>query len=1079
MTLLLTKRIKITFLVSLFSLVMIPVFGQTGTLTGKVADTDGTPIIGANVVIEGTTTGTVTDIDGNFTLSVPAGTNAIAISFIGYLSETLDVNVAENSTQNIEVTLVEDLMELDDVVVIGYGVQKKSDLTGAVVSVSSEDITSTTNISIENALQGRAAGVRITSQTGAPGGETNVYIRGVTSINESGAMWVVDGVPADPNTINPNDIASLEILKDAATTAIYGAAGGNGVVMVTTKKGKSGKTTATLNITHGVQTVPKSRYLDMASGPEYGQMYTEYQRLRRAREDDIVFPDYENLPNYDYQDEIFRNAPMSDYHLGISGGNEHSTFSIGLGYTKQEGVLRNSNYSKITARINSDHQLNNWIKVGEQVSLSRQLWGGFEEWELLNEYHSPILMALQYQPFVPVYVDSLGNEASEKNDFTNWSASPIGNVTNPVSRIETTNKERESFGIKATVYAELEPIKGLTITSRLSGDLSGNNAYSFTPIYDVSGSNRSLTTSIYRNSGDYHGWQWQNFISYSRSFFDAHNFTIMAGMEAGEEWSKYMFATRENLISEEPEMWYFNASLNDTLDSQIAQGSGWERSGYGYFGRISYDYKGIVLGQFNIRKDYDSRFGQGQRSGVFPSYSVGLKFTEFDAVKSALPFMNFGKIRWSSGEIGNNPLDDYTYYSKVSTQQVFDYSFDNSGTNSIGAAKSQLNNPYIHWEAVKTKNLGLDLGFMQNKLSVTTEWFHRANDGMIMNPDVPGHAGWIVRDRYQEIGSSEYDAEPDQNIGKMVNKGFEFQIGWKESHGKFSYSVDFNYTYVSTVAKDLPDTIFDGQITGVNDYLAWTVPNGALSEYYGLQVERLFRPEDYDEELEVITNQPYVEDPETGERVYAQPNAEPGDFKFKDINGDNVIDDKDKGPIGNPIPKHDFGLNINLEYGWFDFNLFIQGATGFKIFNAQKIYQFSTDGAFNWSSEYVNDHYRPDIYDREGNLVFEANYNGKYPRIDLANSNGNFTNVSDFYMEDGSYVRVKNVQLGMTLPTNWTQVAGIQSFRIFCGVQNLFTFTSYSGFDPEIGSERLTLQGLDKGAYPKPRMYTIGLNVKF
>jgi TonB-linked SusC/RagA family outer membrane protein len=913
------------------------VFSQTATISGKVLDSDGNPVIGTNVLVVGTTVGTVTDIDGNYSLDIPVGEVDISFSFMGYLTETQTVNISENSNRTIDIILIEDLMQLDDIIVIGYGTQKKSDLTGAVASVSSEEIVKTTNSSIEGAIQGRAAGVRVSSTVGSPGSEMKVYIRGVTSINESGALWVVDGVVADPKTINPNDVESIEILKDAGATAIYGAAGGNGVVIVNTKKGEPGKTRATFNVTHGWQTVPDSRLLDMATGPEFGAMYTEIEKLSNKHDTALTFQDFENLPTYNYQKEVLRTAPISDYHLGVSGGNEQSSFSLGLGYTQQQGVLRNTDYSKITARLNSDHKINDWLTVGERMSVTRQKWGGFEEWEFFDVYHSPILMSLQYPYFVPVYIDTLGNPADEKNEYTNWSRTSVGTSTNPVSRIETTHKGKESISGRVSAFLRIEPLKGLKIESRVSGDITSANSFDFDPYYNVTGTNQNLVTAIYRGYDNYKSWQLQNVVSYENTIASEHNFSVMIGNEASEAWSQYTNGKRENLINEDPEMWYFDASLNDTLPSQIIRGSAWERASVGYFSRLSYNYKSMILAQFNVRRDEDSRFKKDNRVGIFPSYSVGFKFTELNVVKSNLSFLSFGKIRWSSGSIGNNPLSDYTYYSTVSNLQVLDYSFNNSSTNTLGAARNEVVNSGIHWEAVKTQNLGLDLTFLQNRLSLTTEWFHRANDGMIMQVDVPAHAGFIITTPDQEGGTS----KPYSNVGKMINKGFEVQIGWKNSIGKINYAMDFNYTYVNTVAKDLPDTIRTGRITGINGYMAWTVPNGGLSEYFGYEVERIFGEEDYDETLEVITNQPYYDDPESGERIYAQPNARPGDYKFKDRNGDNRLDDKDIGPIGNPVPKHDIGFNLNLNYGWFDFNLFLQGVLGFKNFNAQKLYQFN------------------------------------------------------------------------------------------------------------------------------------------
>ncbi len=1076
-------NLKIVFILC-FSAVVFGATAQTGTITGTVTDDKGDGIIGASVLLVGSTTGTVTDLDGNYTLEVPPGEAQISISYVGYLKEEATVTVASGQTTNYSAMLSEDMLQLEDVVVIGYGSVKKSDLTGAVASVSSDDITKTSESNISNSLQGKAAGVRVSQQSGSPGGTSEVYIRGITSINGSQAMWVIDGVPGGANTVNPNDVESIEILKDAATCAIYGASGGNGVVIVTTKKGKAGKTTATFNASYGWQKVPESSYIDLATGPEFAEIYT-YKQAKYRERSYYFFPDgladgmdFSDVPNYDYQRMIFRTAPMQEYHLSVNGGNEKSTFALGLGYTDQEGVLKKSAYDKISARINSDHKLNKWFRVGENISLIHESRDGFDEWEYENTYWSPITMATQYHPFVSPYVseDEDGNTtpATEKNDDTNWSYSDLSNIMNPIAQMDLTNKNTTSTGIVASAYLEIEPIKGLTFLSRITGNANYGEYYSFLPVYSITSSNKNEISTITRQSNRYLSWQWQNYLTYNKSFFNVHNLTLMAGYESGADEYHYMSATRNDLIDDTEEMWYFDASLDEESTSQLPEGSGYKTSGFGYFGRIMYDYKSIVLGQVNFRHDESSLFGPRNRAGEFLSYSVGLKFTEFEFVRSALPFMNFGKLRWSSGEIGSNTLDPYEYFAQVYTKEVLDYSFDNSGTNSVGASPTNANQS-IKWEGVETQNFGVDLGFFNNRLSLTAEWFKRQNNGMIMYPEIPGHAGWIVIAEYQEG----VKGEVPMNIGQMVNKGYELQTGWKDSYGRFSYSVDFNYTYVNTQAKSLPDTILAGEVTGL-DYICRTVPNGPLSEFYGYQVDRIFTAEDYDESAGVITNQPYTEDPETGERVYAQDEAEPGDFKWKDINDDGKIDDKDIGPIGNPVPKHVFGFNMNASYGWFDFSMQIQAATGFEIFNGLKAFQFDPAGTYNWAGDYAGNFYTDDVVDRAtGEVVFGENHDVKYPRLDLTNTNENYTSVSDFYVENGAYLKIQNLQFGVTLPEKYSEKAGVSSLRLYVSVQNLRTFTNYSGFSPEVGSSSLTAQGIDYGTYPRPRMFRLGATLKF
>lgn len=1034
-----------------------PAYAQR-VLKGTVVDENNLPLPGVNVSVKGTTRGTVTDLEGNFSLSVQDESEVLVISFVGY--SPVEIPVLNQS--QLKVTLKEEVRKLDEVVVIGYGVQKKADLTGAVATVASEDLVKVPASSIDKALQGRAAGVFAQSVTGAPGSNVNIMIRGITSINGTNPMWVVDGVPADPKTINPNDIESMSVLKDASSAAIYGANGGNGVVIVSTKKGKSGRTTATLNVYTGWQEAAK--YINVANGPEFATMYKEYEALLRRRR--FTFPNPDTVATYNYQDLIFRTAPMQSYDLGISGGTDKSTYYFGVGYLTQEGILRNSSYDKLTVRMNLDQKLTGWFRVGENMSFGRQIYHGYQEWQLLNEYHTPILAALNYHPFVPPY-DTTGN----------WSFTPLGNTGNPVASVELLHHKSQNNSGKLSVFAVLEPIKGLSYENKITGTASFGITDDFYPIYFITPSNRNPNSKVYKQSDWYYDWLWQHRVMYNVTLAGVHNISAMAGFEAGYAKGEYMNATRWDLINESREMRYFNASQNDTLLSQLPNGAGNESSGYSYYGRLGYDYKGIFLAQANFRRDASSKFGPRKRFGNFPSFSLGFKFSELSIVKEKVPFMSFGKLRYGWGKVGNNAIPDYVYFSTIGVLDVYSYSFDNTTTEALGAAPNKLANLSVAWEGEVTQNLGLDLGFFGNKLYLTAELFKRYNEGMLMEVQAPGYAGWIVRSSYQEGGV----ANPIANVGNISNKGIEISADWKDKLGKLSYSVNFNFTYVNTKAGEIrPDTIFRGSAKGINGYLTRTINGQPIGEYYGFITQGLFKPEDADtiNNVIVITNQPYTID-NSGNKIYAQPKAKPGDFRFKDVNGDGRITDADMVPMGNPNPKYLFGMNINLEYGWFDLSVFLQGVAGNKIFNATKFYMFNMDGAFNWSADYVKNHYRENIYDRAGNLLFPENHAGKYPRLDPRNENNNFSTISDFYMEDGAYLRLKNIQLGITIPQVWTSRIGIERFRFYVSASNLLTFTRYSGYDPEVGSSDLLVRGLDKAAYPQARIYTVGLNVNF
>ncbi|MBN2522351.1 MAG: TonB-dependent receptor [Bacteroidales bacterium] len=1088
------KQLQNLFLLGLMIFCTGAIFAQQGIINGTVTDANGDPIIGANVYIEGTTQGTVSDIDGNFSLpDITAGSVQLSVSFIGYLTETQTVTVGDGVSVEANFMLIEDLQQLSEVVVIGYGVQKKSDLTGAVASVSSEDLNKVPSQDISQALQGRAAGVYALGNTAAPGANIDITIRGITSINKTNPLWIVDGVPADPKSVNNADVESVEILKDASAGAIYGANAANGVVLITTKKGKAGKNTVNFDTYYGWQQA--YNLVEVADGPGFGRVFTEFEAIQGI--DDFFFSNTDTLPTIDYQKEILRTAPMSSYDLSVSGGNENSTYFVGLGYMKQEGIVKRTSYDRLSLRINSEHKGNKWLTIGENVSFTRQKSEGFHEWQYFNEYETPILPTVTYHPFIPVYVNPDGSAATEKNDTTNWSSSPLGNTVNPVGRVELKNQEQQTYLAMGTAFIKIHPLKGLTYENRITGSFKYTDDVEFTPIYMLTPTIKNDNSRIYRAASQNKSWLWQHILSYSTTLFDDHNVLVMAGFEAGYGKYETMSAERMDLINESEEMWYFRASLNNEAVSQFPDGYANESSNYSYFGRLNYDYKGIVLAQGNIRKDYSSKFGPKNRSGVFPSFSVGLKFSEIGAIKNNLTWLNFGKIRYGWGKVGNNAIPDYAYYATIATAPVYMYSFNNDPATSTGAASNKLANPQIAWEGVVTSNIGIDIGLLSNRFFLTADYFVRRNDGMLMEKEAPYYQGYYVgaSSVTQEGGAS----NPIMNIGELKNSGIEITASWKDNVGKFGYGINVNFTYLKTEAVSLPDTLNLGQTKGVGGYLTRTQPGEPIGEYYGYQTDGLFTMDDIQRDANgdpvltsrgqyIVVNQPYIIN-DVGEIEYAQPHAQPGDFCFVDANGDGELTLDDYVPIGNPNPKYLLGLTLDFEYGWFDLSMFWQGVFGNKLFNSQKYYLYGFDGQYNVAADYEDNHWRDEILDSEGNVLFVENHNATYPRIDPTNANENFSSMSDFYMEDGSYLRLKNLQLGMTLPKEISLKAGIERCRIYISGTNLLTFTKYTGFDPEIGSnkdpnassnrESILVRGLDKGTYPPARMYSVGINLTF
>jgi TonB-linked SusC/RagA family outer membrane protein len=1065
------------FVLLFFSMCNFALWSQEITVSGTVRSAlDDTPLAGVNVVVKGTFTGTVTDPDGNYEITAPSPDAILVFSFIGYLTDEVNIE----SRTKINLALVEQIEVLDEIVVIGYGVQRKSDLTGAVASVSAEELQKIPVSRFENTLQGKAAGIQVTQNTGAPGADVTVRVRGVSTLTtvdgipQGKPLWIVDGIETNPDLVNVNDVESVEILKDASAAAIYGANGGSGVILITTKKGKTGKPEATVKYERSVQSVANK--VDVATASEMGYMYTEYEALRGL--DEFTFHNYNSLTNYDYQDLIFRDAIMDNLDFNVSGGTEKLAAYLGVGYVNQDGILDNTNFKKLNIRINSDYQAADWFKVGETMSFTRFNNSGFEQWEYMNEYVSPITGAISVLPYIPPYAAD-----------GNWNRDSVGEANPPMSTIDLLHKEFRENQARGTFYVIIEPLKNLTIESRISGGAEFKDDYHFMPTYNfgpAAGEFNNIS-SIFRRMEQTFNYNWQNIISYNTVLADNFNFGIMGAYEVGQNIYQQMSGTRQYLISEDPEQWYFDSSSDNESTLQFVRGRGNESANYSYIGRINLDYKGKYLIQSSFRRDYSSKFGPTNRVGNFPSFSAGWKFSEEAFIRNNLPFLSFGKLRYGWGKTGNSNIRDYAYYATVSYLDVFSYSFENLGTVlAQGAAPDVLANKGIHWEDIVSQNFGADLAFLNNRLSLTVERFERSNIGMLVPTTPPGYAGWTVRDQSQEGGN--VDPRPIENIGKITNEGWEFTAGWKDSYGKFKYSVDVNYTYVKNMASDLgPDSVrTSGTARGLSGNICRTETGEELGNFYGFKIDGMFQESDLGVNANgdtVITNQPYTVNPSTGAIRYMQNKAQPGDFKFADTNNDSVLGNADMVIIGNPFPKHLLGVSINLEYGIFNLSMFWQGTFGNDIFNATKYYLFNNNGGFNWYADYVNDHYRGSeivARDAEGNVVatFPENKNAEYPRLDPVNNNSNFERISSFYIEDGSYVRLKNIQLGVSLPQTWIGKIGLNEFKIYLAATNLLTFTKYSGMDPEIYQEDPLSAGIDKASYPHPRSFIIGTSIK-
>jgi TonB-linked SusC/RagA family outer membrane protein len=1045
-------------------------------VTGKITTIEGEELPGVNVVIKGTTIGTVTDVDGNYAIEIPDEhlSGELQVSYVGYLSETF--KIAEQEVLNI--TLIPDLQQLEEVVVVGYGVQKKSDLTGAIASVSGEKLAEVPVLGVDQALQGRAAGVSVIQNTGMPGARVSIQIRGISSINGTQPLFIVNGASASNiSMLNPYDIESVEILKDASSAAIYGATGGNGVILITTKQGKPGKITTNFNYYRGWQKPWKK--MDMMNSQEYAEVMntiTALNAFSRGREYVPWTTQPDTLDNYDWQDLMFRTAIMDNYDLSVSGGNEKSDYYFSANYLKQDGILRKSDYDRMSFYINSNHKLNKIIKVGESVRFVKSKRFGYEEWEFQNEYNTPMLSILTMYPYLPPY-----DENGE------WSISPFGH-DNPKVWEDVLDKTQQIYNVGGIAYVDLNLFKGFTYTSRISGSIRFNVNDEFEKIYHYSPTDFNDRSRVKKTTEQEYSWELQNYFNYNTTLLNNHNITLMAGH--GADYTKFtdMSGERIDLLTETPEMRYFDASTNNEEALQFVEGGGWEVTGYSYFGRINYDYKSKYLLTASIRNDYSSRFGPKYRSGVFPSFSVGWKFSEESFLEN-LGLLSFGKIRLSYGETGANAPGRYAYYARIHTNlEPYNYPIDVSDVPWPGGILAQIPNREMHWETMIMTNFGIDLGLFNNTLNITVDYFNKQNDGMLIYETLPSIVGmYQYWEHTSQLGG---DARPISNIGKVINKGVEFTVGYRKVLGDLKASLDFNGSFVRNEVIDIAgDSLYSGT-DGVNLVnICLTTEGYPIAQFNGFKTDGIFTWDDaaIDEDGNVyIWNQSFRLNA-AGDTTYMQRRAKPGDFRFVDMDGNGLLNDDDKTMIGNPIPDFIMGFSANLEYKNFDMNLFFEGKFGQDIFNGSKIYLMQQEVGENRLKDVLNQYWDP-IYDEDGNLVIEGNTNTSLPRLDPRGENGNFARVSDFYVEDGSYLRLKNIQIGYTIPVSLTGKAGIERFRIYLGAKNLITITKYTGFDPEVGlvydddleTSDVLQQGIDKiGNYPHNRMFMLGVNLQF
>ena len=1071
---------------------------QSAKLSGTIRDAANQSVAGAFIVEQGTTNGTMSEADGSFSIVAPVGA-VLEVSCIGYLPQT--ITVSDGAPLNI--VLEEDFQMLEETVVVGYGVQKKSVVTAAISSISADDLKATPQTRVDNVLQGLTSGVVVTQTSGAPDAGSQVRIRGVGSINGSEPLYIIDGMPSGGiDYLNPNDIERIEVLKDAASGAVYGARAANGVILITTKKGKKGAPKVSYDFSYGLQN--PWRKPQVLNGVEYAVIMNEgYLNAGQA-------PRYDDPASFgagtDWVDAVFdKNAPVVKHDLNIMGGSDRVDYNISAGYLSRKGIIGGSQgrsfYDRFTYRQNVGVNIfdrsssRNWLnKMDLRTTLSYTNINSAGI-STNSEFGSPLGSAIGMSPLEPVYATPEMEESYKTmypagfpyilrakdgraysiadGGIYNEQVNPLAMLSQPGTTY-TTNKAIANLALDIQIW------DGLKFRSTASGELTYVTSHGYSLpyflssksfrydtitdsiVYDKNGNGSTVSKVNYGSSASqdmsqYITWQVENLLTYDKQF-GLHGINAVIGQTLFRSSSANLGASANGLMYPYDE---WKISVNNTLGQQ----KDGDRNGWGswnsvpyslmsYFARVSYNYDERYMAEVTVRRDASSRFGPDNKWGTFPSFSLGWNIKNEEFMKG-VPAVSTLKLRGSWGVNGNDSIGDFRYAVYASTGNNYVFGSGANGTESInhGTKPSGLVNEGIKWEQSIQTDLGLDFGMWGNKLTATVDVYNKLTSGMLHPMPVPGYAG---------------DSAPMGNLCSMVNGGVEFDLGYRDHIGDLHYHVNANLTWNKNVLTDLGVTSASGEEASLygSSHKIGQLTRGVVGlpfpYFYGYQTDGVFQNM---EEVKSYVN---------ADGNLLQPKAQPGDLRFKDIAGaydnnhnpipDGKIDDADRTMIGKGMPDWTFGLNIGFEWKGFDFNMFLQGQLGAQAFNVTR---------------------RTDLYYINLPKTILNRWTGegttnKYPRFVFDSANENYR-VSDLWVEDASFLRARNIQLGYTLPAKLTKVAAISRLRLFVQAENAFTLTKYSGCDPEVtgGNGFGTEVGIDRGVYPQARTITFGVNVNF
>ena len=1009
-------------------------------VSGRVVGPDGSGLPGVTVLVRGSSTGTTTSAEGQFALSAPEG-STLLFSFVGFTTQTVTVTAGMPA---LSISLREDAQKLSEVVVVGYGTQDRGSISSAISSVSGRDIATQPVADPTQALQGRAAGVTVTQNSGAPGGAggTQVRVRGITSAGNNSPLYVVDGFPLPSsdaggnsvenqlNAINPNDIETIDVLKDASATAIYGLRAANGVVIITTKRGKAGTSSINLDGYRGIQQV--WRKLSLLNAEQYAVINNESILAQGSSPVQEKLRDPKSLgEGTDWQKAVFRpTAVIQSYNLGAAGGSDKARYAVSGGYFQQDGTLNGSNFERFTLRANGDIQLSKRVKIGNSLSLThlsdRQLNTGNDEFGVLNN-------VLQAPPVLPVYrPDGSWYEATKADNYVE---------PNPVLQSLIANNKFNRNRILSTVFAEVEPIKYLRFRTNVGVDLIFDNGSGFTPALGAnSPRNGPGTASAYAFSNYNPGWLIENTLTYDRLFAGKHQVTALLGQSAQEFNFNSVSANRIGYLSNDLQQLNNGPQTNQTnggTSSQTRLAS--------YFGRVNYDFAGKYIFSATVRYDGSSAFATGYKFGFFPGASVGWRLSEEAFIKNIAVISNL-KLRAGYGRVGN-PLNagQFAYLATINTGITYPFGPGNvtTGTQTInsGAAPTRAQNTQLRWEDNVQSNIGVDVGLFGNRIEATVDVYNRRSPNLINN--VPAY-----------LVTGTYEAVPTNSL-VSYNRGIDVSLATRNlmgGDGGLSWTTSLIFSAYKNLVEDLGTggTAFNGSTNRSGTAIVRYDKGQPFGAFYGYVADGLFQtPED-------VKNH-------ATQTVNADPgkSTAPGDIRFKDLNGDGKITDADRTFIGNPNPDFTYGLNNTLSWHGLDLNVFVQGSQGNDVYNLNRVY---TEGGL-----YSNGNSSTRVLGRWTGPGTSTDV----PRAIAGDPNQNLR-VSSYFLEDGSYLRLKTLTLGYNLPKALSQRVAAQTLRVYVTGQNLVTLTKYTGFDPELGG-----RGIDFGVYPQSRVFLAGVNIGF